>query len=55
MVGGGALVDWAGSGNLLTASYPQEDRARWTAKSKDHIMSSEAKITAYALGVKVTI
>ena len=49
-VGGGAKVNWEGSGNLLTASYP-DDQGGWTAASKDHIESDPAVIVAYALGV----
>jgi hypothetical protein len=51
LVGGGAFVDWQGAGNLLTASYPQEGSA-WEASSKDHLESSPARITAYAIGVR---
>jgi hypothetical protein len=50
LVGGGALVDWKGSGNLLTASYP-DDQGGWTVASKDHIAADPAVIVAYALGV----
>jgi hypothetical protein len=51
LTGGGALVNWQGSGNLLTASYPVDDRT-WEATSKSHVLSSPATITVYAIGVK---
>jgi hypothetical protein len=50
LVGGGALVNWEGQGNLLTASYP-DGRGGWTVASKDHIDPDPAVIVAYALGV----
>ena len=53
MVGGGAWVDWAGEGNMLFASYPNpETKTSWHVQSKDHVKSSPAKITAYAVGLK---
>jgi vibriolysin len=48
--GGGALDDWNGDGNLLTASFPEG--VSWLAKGKDHKVSSPAAITAYAIGLK---
>jgi hypothetical protein len=42
--GGGALDDWTGDGNLLTASFPQGEA--WFAFGKDHKTSSPAAITA---------
>jgi hypothetical protein len=48
--GGGALDDWSGDGNLLTASFPQGEG--WFAFGKDHKISSPAAITAYAIGVR---
>lgn len=52
MVGGGAFVDWAGAGNLLTASYPVGQNT-WGARSKDHSVSSPAKVLVYTLGISV--
>jgi hypothetical protein len=34
VLGGGALVNWHGAGNLLTGIHPDGDRT-WVAKSKD--------------------
>jgi vibriolysin len=48
--GGGALDDWHGAGNLLTASFPQGES--WVAFGKDHKESSPAAITAYAIGLR---
>jgi len=48
--GGGALDLWNGSGNLLTALYPQG--RCWFAAGKDHNVSSPAAITAYAIGIR---
>jgi vibriolysin len=48
--GGGALDNWTGAGNLLTASYP--NGAAWFASGKDHIEASPAAITAYVIGLK---
>jgi hypothetical protein len=55
MVGGGAWVDWTGDGNILVASYPIESapgKPAWHVQSKDHVKSSPARITAYAVGLK---
>jgi hypothetical protein len=52
LVGGGAYDRWHGSdGNMLTDSYP-EDIATWHAAGKDHIASSPATLTVYAIGLK---
>jgi hypothetical protein len=51
MTGGGARVNWSGSGNLLTASYPI-DTQTWEVKSKDHAISSPANVTTYVIGIK---
>lgn len=51
MVGGGARVNWAGEGNLLTASYPSSENV-WSAASKDHGIKSPATITVFAMGVE---
>jgi vibriolysin len=48
--GGGALDNWNGAGNLLTASYPSG--ISWFAAGKDHVDSSPASITAYAIGIR---
>ena len=49
LVSGGAQVNWAGVGNLLTASFPQ-DRQTWIARGKDHLQADQATITAVARG-----
>ena len=46
IVGGGAVVNWHGAGNLLTGIFPESDRV-WFARSKDHRIRSPATITAY--------
>jgi vibriolysin len=51
LTGGGARVNWEGAGSLLTASYPV-DEITWEARSKDHLDSSPASITAYAIGIR---
>ena len=51
MTGGGARVHWAGYGSLLTASFPR-DKYTWEARGKDHIESSPATITSYAIGIR---
>ncbi len=55
LVGGGALVNWKGQGNLLTGSFPNSNLRGWQAKSKDHIAYSPASLTAYAIGLKYQI
>ena len=52
LTGGGALDDWSGSGNLLTAMFPSG--GTWFAKGKDHVDPSPAAITAYVIGLKET-
>ncbi len=49
LVGGGARVNWSGAGNLLHASYPNGNS--WVASSKDHVISSPATVTSYAVGL----
>jgi len=51
--GGGARANWANPnlGQLLTASYPNDSHT-WRAKSKEHIDSSPASITVFAIGIK---
>lgn len=51
LLGGGAEVNWTGDGNLLTASYPEDD-STWAAASKDHLMPSVATLTVWAIGLK---
>lgn len=48
--GGGALDQWDGFGNLLTASFPQG--TCWFAAGKDHLVSSPGAVTAYAIGIR---
>jgi hypothetical protein len=48
--GGGALDQWTGAGNLLTASYP--NGTCWNAAGKDHVDPSPAAITAYVIGIQ---
>ena len=52
LTGGGALDQWSGGGNLLTASFPMSN-STWSCSGKDHVVSSPATITAYAIGVRV--
>jgi len=49
-ISGGARVNWAGVGNLLTASFPQ-DRQNWTAQGKDHLQPDPATITVWGIGL----
>jgi len=52
LTGGGAFVDYgSGYGNMLTASFPNGESG-WEARSKDHLVVDDAKITAYAIGVR---
>ncbi|MEO6195724.1 MAG: hypothetical protein ABIS20_22100 [Thermoanaerobaculia bacterium] len=51
LTGGGAFVDWRGAGNLLTASFPNNE-STWEARSKDHDISDPSRITAYVIGMK---
>jgi hypothetical protein len=51
LCGGGAVDNWDGDGNLLTATYPEG--SCWTAAGKDQIHASPATITAYAIGLRV--
>ena len=51
LTGGGAFVDYTGSGNLLTASFPNSSSS-WEARSKDHDIADPARITAYAIGLR---
>lgn len=51
LLGGGAIVNWSGYGNLLTASYPSSTSA-WTANSKDQVDESPASLFVYAIGFR---
>jgi vibriolysin len=48
--GGGALDQWDGFGNLLTASSP--GGMCWLAAGKAHVTESPAAITVYAIGIR---
>jgi hypothetical protein len=48
LLSGGALDDYSGAGNLLTASFPESDNT-WRANGKNHIDASTAKLSAYAI------
>ena len=54
MVGGGAWTDYSEPGSMLFASYPS-DKSTWRVQSKDHVLPSEARITAYAVGLKCNV
>ncbi|MCB0425184.1 MAG: trypsin-like peptidase domain-containing protein [Mangrovimonas sp.] len=49
IIGGGAKVTYNGSGCLITESYP--NGSSWVAKAKDHLVGSNASITAYAIAL----
>jgi vibriolysin len=51
LCGGGAIDNWNGEGNLLTAIYPQGPY--WMAAGKDHLKASPATITAFAIGIRL--
>lgn len=50
IIGGGALSNWSGAGNLLAASYPATP-TQWVAAAKDHEVISPASLTAFALAI----
>jgi len=51
LVGGGFRVNWQpGQGNLATASFPEFGNV-WTARSKDHFVSSPCTIDSFAIGL----
>lgn len=52
IIGGGAHVNWAGHGNLLTGIWP-ETATTWRASAKDHCVSDPSTITAYAICAKM--
>ncbi len=47
---GGALDNWQGEGNLLTASFPESDNT-WLARGKDHTKADWTSISVFALAV----
>lgn len=49
LLGGGARVNWTGTGNLLFKSTPTP--YGWSASSKDHVYPSPASVTAYTIFV----
>jgi vibriolysin len=55
LIGGGAKVNWSGAGNFLTDSHPDVTNNAWAVASKDHITSSPASITSYAIGIMQNI
>jgi hypothetical protein len=58
LIGGGAKVNWSGAGSLLFRSSPfasQTDNRTWLAGAKDHLVSSSASLTVYAIGIKPVI
>lgn len=50
IIGGGARVNWSGSGNLLTASFPKNAQT-WIARAKDHKRPSPANIDVWAIAI----
>ncbi len=57
LTGGGAWIHYEEPGNLLIESYPMQINggiwSGWKAHGKDVWVSSKAKITVYAIGIKV--
>lgn len=53
LTGGGGDVHWSGAGNLLWRLEPSAWGPGFTAASKDHLWSSPASITAYAMGMRI--
>ncbi len=52
-IGGGVEGTNYPQGNLLTASYPNNDLSAWLVSTKDHVSPNSTRITAYALGLKI--
>lgn len=50
LIGGGVKIDFANSGMLAIASYP-ETPFTWMVKGKDHIDADTGVATAYAIGI----
>jgi hypothetical protein len=55
LVGGGARVAKYKKGNYLTASYPDFQKRKWIANSKDHLAghADPTTIIAYAIGLEI--
>ena len=54
MIGGGAIDEWTGAGNMLVSSYP-ENNTTWRVVGKDHYKADPASVTAYAIGLKCNV
>ncbi|GAB3110031.1 hypothetical protein GCM10027160_09750 [Streptomyces calidiresistens] len=55
LISGGFRVNWhPGAGNMATASFPEIGH-RWRARSKDHIHSGPATITAFSIGLRKSL
>jgi len=50
LCGGGAIDNYTGNGNLLTAIYP--NGPYWMAAGKDHEHSDPSNLTVYAIGIQ---
>ncbi|MCX8489708.1 MAG: hypothetical protein ORN54_01425 [Cyclobacteriaceae bacterium] len=50
LLGGGTKINWTAPGNLLVHSYPAGNT--WNSKGKDHLYSSPASITSYAIAIQ---
>lgn len=50
ILGGGARVEYSGPGNMLTASYPENDTT-WIASSKDHGVASVGTVEVWVITV----
>jgi MAC/Perforin domain len=50
LLAGGAKDNYAGPGNLLTASFPDGD-ATWVARGKDHSDANPASVSVFALAI----
>lgn len=54
IIGGGAIANYNGYGQLLYESYPTDDTfTQWTVSSKDHLKSDVASITGYAIQMRI--
>ncbi len=51
MTGGGAIDEFRGLGNMLTAIYPMGETT-WVGEGKDHLRGDAAAITVYAIAVE---
>lgn len=54
LTSGGAVDDYHGAGNLLTASYPTDDLQGWAAAGKAHEFADPASLTVWAIGIQKT-